>query len=234
MTLINCSACGETISPQAIACPKCGHPTPKPTRAGTWLVLIVLGVVAIAIYNAPSTRPPGYSSEAGDGAVVRPEATVNTPMPTPEWYYSASKAKMVTNGIDRSAMMVSNNMVDFGFPYAGPQPGSLIIRLSAETASYDVLFSINKGQLVCSNFEHCTVPVKFDDEPSKSYPTSESTDHDSTVLFIGDESDFVSRLERAKVVKIQPTAYQNGSPVFEFKAAGFSTAKLKAAAVSPD
>ncbi|HKT31960.1 MAG TPA: hypothetical protein VJS89_05665 [Gammaproteobacteria bacterium] len=144
-----------------------------------------------------------------------------------EWIYFASKSQMVTNGIDRFAVTYSSNQVNFTFPYDGLQNGQLIVRKMASSNTYDVIFKIEKGQIICSDFDKCTINVKFDISPASEFPASRSNDQDSTLLFIDDANEFMSKLEHAKVVKIQPTVFQNGSPVFVFPVDGFSLQKLQ-------
>jgi hypothetical protein len=77
------------------------------------------------------------------------------------------------------------------------------------------------------------ITVKVDNDPAMHLPSSSPNDNSTTALFIGSSPaffpPFLTRLERAKTLKVQVTAYQNGSPVFVFNVSGFSLAKLDAA-----
>lgn len=47
--LDKCSACGQTVSAQAAACPACGQPTPRQARIrGNLILAAVLLVVVVA------------------------------------------------------------------------------------------------------------------------------------------------------------------------------------------
>ncbi len=152
------------------------------------------------------------------------------------WRFVATDAKMITGGVNRYAEIDSTNEVDFDPPYSGPQHAHLIVRKIAGSDHFEVLLTIDRGQMVCADPESCTVAVKFDDAPPQNYSASHSDDGDSKVYFLGDDPNdsdvFEAALNEAKIVKIQPTVYQNGSPVFEFDVKGFTSAKLLNAVVA--
>ena len=69
MALIHCKSCGNMVSPQAAACPKCGAPVPKPTSlvklAGMALIVAIIfpvfyscGTLMDRATDAPPPAPP--------------------------------------------------------------------------------------------------------------------------------------------------------------------------------
>ena len=175
--------------------------------------------------NAPTSNTSTNAQKGGPGVS---QQRANATVPAILWNYSASKSQMTTNGIDHFAIIDSSNQVNFDFPYGGAQNGHLVVRKMANSRNYEVIFRIDRGQLICNDFENCTISIKFDEAPASSYSVSHSTDQNSTLFFINNAQGFVRKLEHASMVKIQPTVYQNGSPVFIFPTKGFSLAKLRA------
>jgi hypothetical protein len=143
------------------------------------------------------------------------------------WTYEADADPMVTNGIKRTGLIESRNTVEFGFPYSGAQRAGLVVRI-VSGSDPEVIFILSRGQLECSGLESCSIGVKFDDAEAEQFSAGEAADHSSQILFLHDADRFMSRLENSHIVRIQPVVYQNGSPVFEFKADGYSSATLRA------
>jgi RNA polymerase subunit RPABC4/transcription elongation factor Spt4 len=64
--LVKCKGCGEEISKNAKACPKCGEPAPAKTSTATWLFLIILVLFMFVVPNikdnSTSVTHPNSSS----------------------------------------------------------------------------------------------------------------------------------------------------------------------------
>lgn len=52
MALIPCTACGHTISTEALSCPSCGHPGANASRGGREGVARIAGTVAGSYISA--------------------------------------------------------------------------------------------------------------------------------------------------------------------------------------
>jgi RNA polymerase subunit RPABC4/transcription elongation factor Spt4 len=50
MALIKCKECGEQISNQAKACPKCGSPLQKKSGSGFWIFIIIVIIGGFGFY----------------------------------------------------------------------------------------------------------------------------------------------------------------------------------------
>lgn len=159
-----------------------------------------------------------------------PPAPSTPPMPEPEasapantigqqWHYDASEDQM-TSGKRKIASVSSTNSVSFGFPYNGEQQAQLTLRTDPRFGK-SVIFGLEKGQILCSAFDGCTVQVRFDDEKPAKYAASGPSDHSTTMVFIEDYGRFLAKLRKAKRVRISMNIYQQGSPVFEFDVSGF-------------
>jgi len=140
-----------------------------------------------------------------------------------QWRYEAIEEPM-TGKTRYTAMVDSSNTVNLGFPYNGEQQGSLTLRTHPQYGK-DVIFGIEQGQILCPSYEGCQVQVRFDEGKPIRFQASGAADHSTEHVFIDDYTEFVSRLKKAKRVRLAIEIYQNGSPAFEFDISGFDTAK---------
>jgi hypothetical protein len=136
-----------------------------------------------------------------------------------KWDYHSSEDQM-TGRITRSARIRSENTVNFSFPYQGAQRATLTLR-QHPTYGRDVIFRIERGQLLCHTFDRCDVRVRFDDGQSQLWRGAPPADHSTEIIFLRNYDTFVQRLRSSRVVRIQPGVYQEGNPVFEFHVGGF-------------
>jgi hypothetical protein len=120
------------------------------------------------------------------------------------------------------ATALSSNTVNFGFPYGGAQHGTLFLRTHPKYGK-DVVLSIEKGQFLVRSYEDSKALVRFDDGEPITYNVVGAEDHSTTSVFFRDYQGFVSRMLKAKRVRISVPVYQQGSPVFEFEVSGFDT-----------
>lgn len=159
-----------------------------------------------------------------------PASTKKTAEPAPkveptgqQWVYDAREDKM-TGGTTRHAYVLSTNTVNFGSPYSGPQHGRLVLRTDPKYGR-DVMFSIERGQLLCRSYEDCEVLVRFDDGKPERFAGIGPADNSSETLFIRNYDRLLGKLRKSKVVRLSVNIYQEGAPVFEFDVSGFDLAK---------
>lgn len=177
---------------------------------------------------AASAKPATVAAEAAPSSTTAP---ASTPESEPDavgsqWSYSASEEKM-TGGVIKTASVSSSNTVEFDFPYTGAQHGRLILRTSPRHGK-DVIFRIERGQLLCTSYDGCSVQVRFDDDKPVRYSATGPADGSSEVLFIDNYSGFLNRLKKAKRVRLSASIYQQGAPIFEFDVSGFSVERYSA------
>jgi hypothetical protein len=188
----------------------------------TLLVLLVfVGVILLMSVLSNNPKPTAQH--------VRPASTSNPPPPVAlfpkrtepqaasRWSYSASEDKMGRK--QSTANVASTNTLEFGFPYQGVQHATLVTRKSAEWGT-NVFVMIERGQFLCG-FQGCTANVRFDSGTIQRFSASGTTDHSTTVLFLNNGARFISQLRKAKIVRIEPTFYHEGSQTLEFDAQGF-------------
>lgn len=204
------------------------------------LALAVLALFAFTLIGAPSDSARAAQASA-DAAQVAAQAAQDahiaqvTADASQRWDYSATKNEMA-GGLDRLAIIGSTNAVNFDPPYEGEQHAFLAVRKTADSSEYEVVLSVERGQLL--DGDQAGVEVKLDDAAPIRFGAHHPDDNDSTRVFFDDvladdQPDslhmFLGRAQHAKTMKVQVTAYQNGSPVFTFNIAGFDLAKLESA-----
>lgn len=140
-----------------------------------------------------------------------------------KWRYAATTDEM-SSRVSRTAEVRSENTVDFDFPYSGRQHATLQLR-SHPTFGRDVIFLIERGQLLCRQIDRCEVRVRFDDGQAQTWTARPPADHSTTHLFLDSYDRFLQQMRRAQVVRIQPEVYQEGSPIFEFQVGGYDHAR---------
>lgn len=228
MALIKCKECGNEVSSKAETCPKCGaRVAAKRMGCGTLIGVVFLGLIIIGVISSIFT-PSAKNSTTANTSGISSASNQNSPAPTPkipgsQWYYSQDNDEM-GKGKTYQALVYSTNMVEFGFPYAGKQYGTLGLRIHPRYGK-DIIFKIERGQLLCRSYDGCNVLVRFDDEPSINFSASSAADNSTETIFIQNYSKFIDKLSRAKKVRISVNVYQEGSPVFEFDVSGFDRNK---------
>jgi hypothetical protein len=140
-----------------------------------------------------------------------------------QWLYEASEDKM-TGGTTKHASVLSINTVSFDAPYAGAQHGQLLLRTHPKYGR-DVIFSIERGQLLCPSYQDCEVLIRFDDGKPERFSAIGPADNSTETVFIRNYDRFLGKLRKAKVVRLSMNVYQEGAPVFEFDVSGFDPAK---------
>lgn len=183
--------------------------------------------------NAPAPTPV---APAPATAIVQdapaPAAAASAPTQEPEtvtgqqWRYNVVEEEM-TGGKRKMAAVESTNTVEFDFPYSGSQHGHLTLRTDPRHGK-DVIFRIEKGQILCPSYQGCSVQVRFDDEKPSNFAASGAADHSSDVIFLDDYARFLAKLKKAKRVRLAVNIYQQGTPVFEFDVSGFSFDRYQA------
>ncbi len=239
MAMTKCRECGAQISTKAEACPNCGAKRKSNSGCGTLIGVAVLIVVALALIGqcSSNTSPTTSSSanqtstpHASAALVNQPQASTSparatAPQPGSQWDYRQDKDPM-GKGAAYFASVLSNNTVNFGFPYSGAQHATLTLRTHPRYGR-DVILSIERGQFLCPSYDGCTVLVRFDDGKAMHYSAASAADNSTETIFIRGYSSFVTHLEKSKRVRISANVYQEGAPVFEFDVSGFDHSKYK-------
>jgi len=224
MAIAKCRECGAEVSDSAKTCPKCGVAKPvKKTSLITKIFLGLLGLGLISQFIGGNSGSKG-STSIPVSASTKPNAATPVLLGS-QWSYS-KEAEAMSKGTNYSATVSSSNTVNFKFPYAGAQHARL--SLSSDTGNLnDVIFSIEKGQILCRSYQDCTVLVQFDDEKETFFTAAGSADGSTETAFIHNYGRFIKKMIKAKRVRIATTIFQEGAPVFEFDVSGFDSKKYK-------
>jgi hypothetical protein len=221
MALIKCKECGTEVSSKAVACPKCGAQVAKKSiGCGTIIVVLVLGLIIIAAFSSI------FSSGTKNGTSPSNTQAVSTPTPTipgSQWRYYNVDDEM-GKGTIYQAQVSSTNTVNFDFPYSGAQHGTLNLRTHPRHGK-DIIFRIEKGQILCHSYENCTILVRFDDAKAESFTATGAADNSTETIFIRNYSRFIEKMFKAKRVRISVNIYKEGTPVFEFDVSNFNRDK---------
>ena len=148
---------------------------------------------------------------------------VATPAVAGDWQYADSTDPMgSTLSIGR---LQASQPINLRFPYAGDQYPGLVVRKNAKTG-LDVIVVINEGQILCDDYSHTTVTVRFDDRKPFEVECSRPSDGSTNGVFLGSERKLVDSIATSKTMTVGLELYQNGTVYPIFDVAGIETARL--------
>lgn len=190
-------------------------------------VIVLAGIVGRI--NQSTTPGPGSGSQAlvpqasGRGGASAPAtdlADVGS-----QWTYAHMEDQM-GEGVSHTASVRSTNTVEFDFPYAGAQHATLMLRTHPRYGK-EVIFRLERGQILCRSYEDCKILVRFDDGPPESFAAVGPADNSTELVFIRDYPRFAAAMLKAKRVRISIDVFQQGRPVLDFDVRGFEQKKYK-------
>jgi TonB family protein len=145
-----------------------------------------------------------------------------------QWEYSEKKFG-VDEVLNKFAVVKSTTSLNLEFPYQGQNSARLTIRTTSKGS--DIIFGINKGQLIC--YQSCLVKIKIDDKPSRSINMVRSADSGVTnIIFVSSPSEvknLTRELSTAKKLALEMPIYKAMNTVVEFDVSGLN---LKEAGVN--
>lgn len=144
-----------------------------------------------------------------------------------QWSYSTFKDDM-TSKTGYSASVTSTNSFEFEFPYQGKQHARLTLRKHPRWGN-DILFSIEKGQILCHSYGDCSVRVRFDEGPAMTLTGTDPSDNSTETVFIPGFQRFSSQLAKAKTVRIEVNVFHQGALTATFDVSGFDPKRLSSA-----
>ena len=178
----------------------------------TLAVIFILGLIG-ACFGESETETT--SSGTSDSAVAATEKVKNDE-PKSKWEYSESVDEM-TDKKSYLAYIVSENEVDFEFPYNG---GSRLIFTLRNSPQYgkDAFIRITKGQFI-SGINGQNIKVRFDEDQAFNVHCNEASDYSTDILFLNNYKKIAERLKTAKTMKINVEFYNEGTRTFTFDVA---------------
>jgi len=226
-----CKDCGGSVSTSASKCPHCGRARTSTTTKGcAWIVALFGGLVLLAMCSQPAPRDatPTISAPATPPITAERIAELKEARldQLRSWSYRASEPPM-GGGTTYTAHLGSMNEFSLGFPYAGPQRGTIMLRQQGRAAP-DVLISIERGQIMC-HVRECSIDVRFDDGEARTFAAAAPASNDSDMVFVSNSRAFYSALKGADRVQIELVLFQEGTRVIDFDTSKFDEVKWKAA-----
>jgi hypothetical protein len=225
-------------------CPSCGHQHKKPMG-----FLLIIGVIFFPLLFSWLTLKKEYSNKAqywsfgwlaftlillliptnqtmtNQTNPIDTTSIQNTPaidttsteqQTNQNWSYQEDVDKM-RNTTSYWATTSSHETKDFGFPYQNVQQQIVLRKMSKY--GFDILIQLSEGQYVC-DYDGCSINVKFDNGPIKTYSVNEAKGGTSGVLFIINKKGFLTNLKKSSKVMIESNFYERGSETFEFTVDG--------------
>lgn len=175
---------------------------------GTFMVL------AVASSKDKSSSSSSSSSAASTSEAPKPKTK---PKPKENWNYSWSVDEM-TGKEQHWTTTTSTNTIDFAFPYSGGSTFELTVRNLGK--KNEVTLSVSKGQFLSSFGYSKACMVKFDDEAGTRFSYGSASDGSSNIIFFSNASKLISKLKKAKKVKIEAPFFNEGNKIIHFDVAG--------------
>ena len=180
------------------------------------VAFVLIGVTAMG--QAPAGNPGASPAKAADtssspaaSGAVTPAAAIS------KWEYRQDKDQM-RGSVSNFASVRSDNEVDLDFPY-GTVHGIIWVR-KQPTDGLNVMFAVDKGQILCNSFSGSTVSIKFDDQPVKKFGCDENSDGSTDTVFLHNAGGALQELKHSKKVIVEAQFYQRGSEQFVFDTKG--------------
>lgn len=133
------------------------------------------------------------------------------------WSYSESVDE-ITGKKSSSATIVSDNYKRLSWPYDGETRLTIFIR-SHPRYGNDIIFQVDRGQILCSSYDGCAGMINVDGKAEK-LSLNEPADHDSKVVFVRYDAAILRKLKGSKKVVVELPMYQNGNVAWTFLTEG--------------
>ena len=176
-----------------------------------FLGLVLIGALIGGSEDETSTQITGADSSK----VVKKTEKTEKKSAKSKWTYQEETDEM-TDSKTKYAFIVSDNEVEFDFPYNGGSKLTLTIRQSKKYGT-DAYIKIEPGQFINNEYNGDNkVNVRFDEEAPTKYSMADPTDISHDLLFFRDAKGFIKKCKEAKTIRIEPQFFQEGRRVFTF------------------
>ncbi len=211
MALKPCKECGKDVSTTVTKCPHCG----KRLKLSL-LALGCIGCLGITVFTFAScvglavlgSSGIGKMAEHGLGAEANEPQNANN-----GWQYSTNVDDLSGKEVYNAAIR-SSNFQSFDFPYNGQTYGTLILRKHPRYGK-DIIFQIDRGQILCHTYDSCPFTLRFDEGSPIKMTGNPSEDNSSDTAFLPYNRLF-HKIKNSKKLVIGIPIYQEGVPTFVF------------------
>jgi len=172
-----------------------------------------------------------------DGAAsvldARVSATVPSAATRASWVIKTKHDAMRNKDIHLAAL-VSENVVEFPFPYNGGSHLNLRLLKGDTGSGFDLQASImiEKGQFDCGS-DGCSVSMKFDDGSVERWGMTSARGAKSDIVFFDDSQRLLGRVRSARRLIVEASFFESGRRQFTFEVPSLPAEALGAQAVPP-
>lgn len=152
------------------------------------------------------------NAEAQEGQ--KKQANKTSQVTKSKWVSETHVDKMTSKNWYTSSV-TSTNSLNLDFPYQGRNKGELIVRKNVRGGD-SVMISVDKGQILCSGYDGCTVTVRFDDDEPVHFDGVGAADYDSKVVFIKHSAPFIEKAINATRILVSVRFYRHGDQILQF------------------
>ena len=223
-----CPDCAEIIKTEAAVCKHCGrrftademgaHRGSLPRVRWGCLAAVVGFFILVALIGQSSTDTASPTTNASDGGQTTTAANSVEAGPTSKWSYNEQRDDM-RGRTDKFAELKSENEQEFSFPYNGGSHLSIQLQKFRKPEA-DVLLRLEKGQFICHSFTGGSVSVRFDGGPVRKYGCSDTSDADTSAIFLHPAGSFISALKKSSKVTVEAEFFQEGVRQYTFDSRG--------------
>lgn len=141
-----------------------------------------------------------------------------------DWQYSTDIDELSKKPFN-TAILRSANSFNLSRPYDGTQYATLMLRNHPKNGQ-DIVFFIERGQIMCQSYGDCSVEIAFDDKPDRTVQGNEPASRDSTTVFLPNYSRLSREIASAKEMRIRVTLFNQPSVTAVFRTDGLDLKKL--------
>jgi hypothetical protein len=177
------------------------------------LIFAVPVVMVKIIESKTSTSMIESSTTTSSQTITAAQPAPTSMEPEYKWEYTSVVDDLTGQNV-YNAHLKSNNYHSFDFPYRGETYGTLILRKHPRYGK-DVIFQIDRGQILCDTYSDCTVTIRFD--KGKPFPITGTppADNSSTSVFLP-YNELLRSIKNSNKMVVGITVHQEGSRVFSF------------------
>lgn len=153
------------------------------------------------------------SNELSSSNGIEQKQSSSVEKPTANWQYSKELDLMADSNIYH-AINNSENHVNLSFPYGGDTYGHLQLRKHPRYGK-NIIFYIDRGQILCSAYSDCSIAIKFDKKPVITIQGNPPEDNSSEVVFLP-YSRLFSSIKNSEKMLVEVKLFHEGTKTFSF------------------
>lgn len=177
-----------------------------------FLVIVVIGIIGAIVSD-------DESAETQTEQAI-PSAATSALKDQSKWKYKEYTDEMDGRKTEL-AKLVSDNELEFEFPYNGGSSFSFYVR--KKNGKHDLYLTVDKGQFLSSLLDNKQLRVKFDDGEAFKCRYSDASDGSADIIFPEYSDEFLQALKKSKTMLIEAPFAFAGRQVIRFKTENLKT-----------